>query len=198
MSVHDRSWDTRHSTEAVFWHQILSVITGDALIHRLRHVTSPRLSKSVKNWPLKVKKYVRSWCCHFLTRIYLFPYFFSNHYMVISRFFWTFWHRHRQKVTKLPWTTLITDLYRNLWFSVENRANGPWISPSLTMYRPVPYLVPYFSKHSTEVSSWRIPRPSDSILVSITCEIQENCKTMSRPVKNHCNQSKSGHWRTEK
>ena len=71
-----------------FWYQILSTITGDALLQRLRHVTSPRLPKSVKNWLLSTKKYSRSWFRYFLTRIYLFPYFFfNNRYMYITRIY---------------------------------------------------------------------------------------------------------------
>ena len=47
--------------------------------------------------------------------IFLFPYFFHNRYMDISRFFGTCWHRHRRKVRKSLWTALNTDLYRKLW-----------------------------------------------------------------------------------
>ena len=123
---------------------------------------------------------------------------FSNRYMDISRFFVLFDTDTVRKSQYRPEPTVRTICIEKLWFYTENRENGPWISPFISMYRVIYDLIYDLSKHSTEVSSWRIPRPSDSILVSITCEIQENCKTMSRPVKNHCNQSKSGHWRTEK
>ena len=79
ISVRDRSWDTTHSTETVFWDQILSTITVDALIQGLRHVTSPRLPKSVKIWCMHIKQCSRSWCHHFLSRILLISLFFQTY-----------------------------------------------------------------------------------------------------------------------
>ena len=79
-STHARSLTLRSSTEVIFCHETLSYMTENGRIRSLRRKSNPRVTETVQNWVLWVKKCPWSWHGYFISNS---GFSLWNRYMVI-------------------------------------------------------------------------------------------------------------------